>query len=87
MIVTKVEIVPIHAQKGLIAFASVLLDNSIYLGSIGVHKRLDGSGFRISYPTKKIGTSQPYIHHPLTQELSHEIESAITSKMAELFGT
>lgn len=48
MSVTKVEIVPIHPQKGLVAFASVLLNDSVYLGSIGVHKRLNGSGYRIS---------------------------------------
>ncbi len=85
MSVTKVEIVPIHPQKGLVAFASILLDDRIYLGSIGVHKRLSGSGYRISYPTKKIGSSHLYVHHPMTRELSHEIEQAITSKAAELF--
>lgn len=87
MSVTKVEIVPIHPQKGLVAFASILLDDSVYLGSIGVHKRLNGDGYRISYPTKKFGSSHLYIHHPMNRELSQEIEQAVTSKAAELFGT
>ena len=87
MVITKIEIVPIQQQKGLLAFASVVIDESLYLGSIGVHSRLDGSGYRLSYPSKKIGASHLYIHHPIIHELSKEIEQAVTARAIELFQT
>lgn len=43
MLISEVNIVPVKPNNGLVAFASVVLDESLYLGSIGVHSRLDGS--------------------------------------------
>lgn len=86
MKVKKVEIVPIKPQEGLLAFASVEIDDQIYIGSIGVHKRRDGKGYRITFPTRKVGGYQLTICHPTTPDLSKEIESAITSKAEEVLG-
>jgi len=86
MTVKKVEIIPIKPQEGLLAFASVEIDDRIYIGSIGVHKRRDGSGFRITFPTRKVGDHQLTICHPTAPGLSKEIESAITSKAEEVLG-
>ena len=86
MTVKKVEIIPIKPQNGLLAFASVEIDR-FYVGSIGVHKRRDGSGYRITYPTKKIGDQNLPICHPVQPDLSQEIGKAICRKGTELFGT
>jgi stage V sporulation protein G len=86
MTVKKVEIIPIKPQDGLLAFASIEIDDRIYIGSIGVHKRRDGSGFRITFPTRKVGDHQLTICHPTTPGLSREIESAITAKAEEVLG-
>jgi len=37
----------------LVAIASVVADNSLYLGSAGVYTGLDGLGYRITYPTQE----------------------------------
>lgn len=55
MSITKVELLPIRPQNGLMAFACVEIDNQFYVNSIGVHKRRDGKGYRITYPTRKVG--------------------------------
>jgi DNA-binding cell septation regulator SpoVG len=86
MKVKKVEIVPIKPHEGLLAFASVEIDGQFYIGSIGVHKRRDGRGYRITFPTRKVGDHQLAICHPTTPDLSKEIESAITSKAEEVLG-
>ncbi len=86
MAVKKVEIVPIKPQNGLLAFASVEIDDHLYIGSIGIHKRRDGRGFRITFPTRKVGGHQLTICHPTTPDLSKEIESAIISKAEEVLG-
>ena len=86
MTINKIEIIPIKPQKGLIAFASIEINNHFYFGSIGIHKKLDGSGYRVTYPTKKVGEQNITICHPTCHELSKEIEEAISQKMTELFG-
>ncbi len=85
MKITEVQIIPIKANNGLIAFGSVLLDNSLFLGSIGIHKKLDGSGYRITYPTKKIGDKDINIFHPTNKETSKFIEDEIIKKVSKLF--
>ena len=79
MKISEINIIPIKPDNGLIGFASVVLDG-LYLGSIGVYSRLDGSGYRITYPTKKVGGKD------LNRDLSQEIEAAITGRARELFG-
>ncbi|MGC1878875.1 MAG: septation protein SpoVG family protein [Rhabdochlamydiaceae bacterium] len=86
MKVKKVEIVPIKPHEGLLAFASIEIDDLLYIGSIGVHKRRDGKGYRITFPTRKVGDYQLAVCHPITPGLSKEIESAITSKAEEVLG-
>jgi stage V sporulation protein G len=85
MKITDVQITPITPRDGLVAFASVVLDDSIYLGSIGVYTRLDGSGYRITYPTKKIGIKDLHVHRPTNEDMSKLIEEAVVSKTKLLF--
>lgn len=82
--VNEVQIQFIKPQDGLIAFASFVLDNKLYLSSIGIFTKLDGSGYRITYPTKKVGDTNLQIFHPITKELSEAIEEAIIKRMEEL---
>lgn len=85
MIITEIQILPIKPSNGLVAFASIIFDNCLYLGSIGVYKRLDGIGYRITYPTKKIGNNNINIYHPINQETSKAIEKAIILRVEKLF--
>lgn len=50
MKIKKIEIVPIRPHEGLIAFASIILEEGFYLGSIGVHRKLVGHENIISSP-------------------------------------
>ena len=85
MKITEVQIIPIKPNDGLVGFASILLDDCLYLGSIGVHTRLDGQGYRITYPTKKIGDRNLNIYHPINRSLSEEIEKAVLAKVALIY--
>lgn len=80
MTITEIQITPIKANNGLVAFASVVLDNALYLGSIGIHTRLNGPEYRITYPTKKVGDKDMNIFHPINKELGLQIEIAILKK-------
>lgn len=85
MKITEVQIIPIKANNGLIAFGSVLFNDCLFLGSIGIHRKLDGSGYRITYPTKKIGEKDINIFHPINKEVSKLIKDEIIKKVNRLF--
>lgn len=78
--ITEVQILPIKPRDGLVAFASLVLNDSIFIGSIGIHKKLSTEGYRLTYPTKKVGQLNLNIYHPITPELSRSIESAVVEK-------
>ena len=84
MTITEVQITPIKPKDGLVAFASVVVENSFYLGSIGVYTRLNGIGYRITYPTKKIGEKNINIYHPINKETSKAIEEAVISETEKI---
>jgi len=84
MKISEVNIQLIKPTNGLIAFASVVLDDKVYLGSIGVHQRLDGTGYRLTYPTKKTGNRDFHIFHPIEKNLGQQIERAILTKVVAL---
>lgn len=84
MRVSEINIVPIKPNSGLVAFASVVIDDSLYLGSIGVHSRLDGT-FRITYPTKKLGSKELNLYHPINRDVGKLIEQAVIEKCQQLF--
>lgn len=85
MTITEVRIIPIKPNNGLVGFASLVLDQKIYLGSIGIHTKIDGSGYRLTYPTKKIGDKNINLYHPITRELGIAIEQAILEKVKVVF--
>ncbi len=85
MEVSEVNVTPIKAVDGLVAFASCVFNGQLYLGSLGVHRYLDGTGYRITYPTKRIGNRELNYYHPLNKVASKAIEQAVIAKCTELF--
>jgi stage V sporulation protein G len=55
------------------------LDDAIYLSSIGIHTRLDGGGYRLTFPSKKSGQQQFQIFHPIRKDVGAAIERTIIS--------
>ena len=84
MRITEVNITPIRPQDGLIAFASVVVEDRLYLSSIAIYTRPDGS-YRLLYPTKKLGERMLNIFHPISREASRQIEYAIFKKCEKVF--
>lgn len=78
MVISEIQIIPIKPQNGLVAFVSFVLDKNLYLGSIGILTRPEG-GYRLVYPTKKVGTRSLNIFHPINKEFSQSIEMEVIS--------
>lgn len=85
MKVSEVQVVPIKPVNGLVAFAGCIIDDQLYVGSIGVHKKLDGSGYRLTYPTKMVGSHKVNFYHPIAKEAGLALETAVSEACQRLF--
>lgn len=84
MNISEINITPVKPVNGLVAFASVVINGDLYLSSITIYTKLDGS-YRLLYPTKNVGQRLLNIFHPINRKASHEIEQAIFEKCNEIF--
>lgn len=83
MTITEVQITPVKPQDGLVAFASFVLDNGLYCGSVGIMTRPNG-GFRLLYPTKQVAGRQLDVFHPISGSLGKSIEDVVIAKYEEV---
>src|SRR4029077_371143 len=81
MHVTEVDIAFVKPKDGMIAFASVVLDDQLYLGGIAIHSKLVGCGYRLTYPTRKVGETQFCLFHPIRKHVGRAIEQAVFEKL------
>lgn len=84
MKISEISIDLVKPKDGLIAFASLVLEEGIYLGNIGVMKRIDEDSYRLVYPTRKIGDRSFNIFYPINQETGKKIEKAVTKRLKEV---
>ena len=82
--VTEIQIIPIKPHNGLIAFASFVLDDKIYLSSVGIHSKLNQEGYRLTYPTKKVSDNQIQLFHPINKETSQIIEREVINQFKKV---
>lgn len=74
--ISEINITPIKPNGGLVAFASFVLFEAIYCGSVAVFTRPDGS-YRLSYPNKRVGERELDIFYPISRQAGIAIEQAI----------
>lgn len=79
MQISEIQIIPVKPNNGLVAFASCVINDELYLGSIAIFTRIDGT-HRLVYPTRKIGDKTINIFHPITKKAGSEIEQKIINK-------
>ena len=80
---SEIQIIPIKPQNGLVAFASFVLDASLYLGSIGIMTRPQG-GYRLIYPTKKVAERSLNIFYPISKEFAQLIENEVVKQFEDV---
>ena len=84
--ISEIEVIPVKPKNGLIGFVSFLLEEKYYVSSVAIYTRLDGSGgYRLVYPTKKVGEKNLNIFHPINQEIGGMIEQEVIKKINEIF--
>lgn len=84
MKITKIKIKKVIPNKGLVGFASCVIDDSLHLGNIAVFTRLgETERMRLVFPVKEAGQNKISVFHPLTSELYYLLEQAITKQYKE----
>ena len=81
--ISEIQIIPIKPQNGLVAFTSFILNDWLYLGSIGIFTRPEG-GYRLTYPTRMVGNRSINIFHPISKSFAEEIEEEIVKKFEDV---
>ncbi|HRN69732.1 MAG TPA: hypothetical protein PLS49_00980 [Candidatus Woesebacteria bacterium] len=81
--VNEIQIIPVKPKDGLIAFCSFVLFDSLYCSSVGVFTRPSG-GYRLVYPTKRVGSRDIDIYYPVTREIGLVIEEEVTKVIQDL---
>lgn len=83
--ISEIDILPVRPQGGLVAFASCVINDALFLGNVAIHSRLDGSGFRLVYPVKVLPNGkQIHCVHPVTWEAGKLLEEAVIQRFQEL---
>ncbi len=81
--ITEIQIMPIKPKGGLVAFASFVLDDSLYLGSVGIATRLQG-GYRLIYPTRQTGNKDINVFHPINKTFADAVEHEVLKKFEDV---
>jgi hypothetical protein len=80
MKITEVQIDFIKPNNGLIALASLVLNGDVFLSSIGIHKKIDGTGYRITYPSK----GKHSMFYPINRDAGLAIENEIFRQLNDV---
>ena len=81
--INEISITPIKPTSGLVGFASFVLDHTFYIGSVGIYTRPLG-GYRLIYPTKKLGEKNIPLAYPIDKTVGREIEEMVIKKFEEV---
>ena len=84
--ISEIQIIPIKPKEGLIAFASCVINNALYIGNIAIYSSPSTHlGFRLVYPVKVLPNGKE-IHcvHPINKKAGELISKAIINKFKEI---
>lgn len=84
---TEIQIIPVKPKDGLVAFASCVVNNSLYIGNIAIYTSpTNPEGYRLVYPLKTLPNGKEInCVHPITKEAGDTISKAIIRKYKRLF--
>lgn len=78
MNISDIEFVPIRPRGGLLGFVEFIVNDAFFVGDVAVHSRLDGSGIRLVYPSKRLVTGKEInVFRPIRREVAEEIEGEV----------
>lgn len=83
MRISEVNVTLVKPKDSLIAFASLVVEDALFLSGIAVHQKLHG-GYRLTFPTRKTEAQTFNLFHPITRPASQAVEDAILAKLNDV---
>ena len=86
IVIKEIQIIPIRAKDGLVAFASAVINNQFYIGNLAIYTSLSSpDGFRLVYPSKTLSNGTKLdIVYPINQETGSVIQKRIVEEYLKL---
>jgi len=84
MQISEINISIIKPKNGLLGFVSMVLNGEFYISGIAVHQKLNCSGYRLTYPTRKSGDKNFDLFHPINKQTSSIIENAVFKELKDV---
>ncbi len=84
--ISEIQVIPVKPKEGLVAFASCIVNKSLYIGNIAIYTSPSTQeGFRLVYPVKILPNGKE-IHcvHPINKEAGEVILKEIIKKFREV---
>lgn len=84
--ISEINILPVKPQNGLVAFASFIINNQIYVGNVAIHQSpIAEGGYRLLFPDRVLPNGKRInCVHPITREAGEQIRKAVIQKFEEL---
>ncbi len=84
--ISEIQIIPVKPKNGLVAFASFVLNESLFVSSIAVYTRLNNQNlYRLVYPSKIVGSKETSILYPINKEVGSYIENVVTKELNKVY--
>lgn len=85
-VISEIQIIPVKPKDGLVAFASCVINSSLYVGNIAIYTSPTNSeGYRLVYPSKVLPNGKEInCVHPINKETGEEILKAIIGRFMNL---
>ncbi len=84
--ISEIQILPIKPQRGLISFASCVINNQFYIGNIAIYSApISELGYRLVYPNKILanGKSVPSFY-PISRKVGNQVTNVIVNEYLKI---
>lgn len=84
--ISEIQIIPVKPKEGLVAFASCVINDSLYIGNIAIYTSLQKPNtYRLVYPSKILPNGKEInCVHPINKKVGELITKAIIGKFKEI---
>ena len=84
--ISEIQIIPVKPKEGLVAFASCVINEFLYIGNIAVYTAMTTpGGYRLVYPSKILPNGKEInCVHPINKKAGDLISQAILSQFKTL---
>lgn len=84
--ISEIQIIPIKPKDGLVAFASCVINESLYIGNIAIYTSPNRpEGYRLLYASKILPNGKEInCVHPINREAGELISKAIIGKFRDI---